>query len=46
MRCFNCKSEMVIDDGGNWRCPQCYIVINILNLSRIKQEEVIINSYK
>lgn len=46
MRCFNCKTEMVIGNGGNWNCPQCKIIINILNLSMIDQEEVILNSYK
>ena len=46
MRCFNCKSEMAIGNGGNWNCPKCKILINMLNLSHIDQEKAILNSYK
>ncbi len=46
MKCFNCGTEMFLGDGGNWNCLKCNIIINLLNLSRIKQEEVIANSYK
>ena len=44
MKCFHCKTEMFSEESI-YHCPNCKIVINMLYMSRINQQAVVINSY-
>jgi len=44
MKCFHCKTEM-FSEGGLYSCSNCKIIINLLYMSRINQQAVVINSY-